>query len=381
VRAAIASLLLLASAAPQRAEATYSILAADPERGVFGAAVASCVPLEVVTLVYGATPSDAQKRGAVITQSVLLPGANEQAIAALAEGTSADDVLAALIDPAFDAEFELRQLAVVDAAGDLAVFTGADNYAFAAHRTFEVDGLVASAQGNFLTGPEVLEAAEQAFGAAAYCGVAERLLRALAAAGAEGRGDARCTPDGGPALAATLSLDPPGEAPLRLSVEVAPGEDPAMLLRMQLDAQAPDACTPPPEQGGGGAGGGSPGEPTPTGLGDSGCTHAPLGPRRWGSVTPVALLALALALAVCRRRTQRSVGHDPDATANLHAPSLVSSQGLLTSPVALEREDQANPSVLDLALPPALGHGANHRRAPRSDAWCSGHQADLRASP
>lgn len=292
MRAAIASLLLVASAAPQRAEATYSILAADPERGVFGGAVASCVPLDVVTLVYGATAGDSRHRGAVITQSVLLPEENADALAALAGGASATEVLAGLLDPAFDPERELRQLALVDAAGDLAVFTGADNYAFAAHRTFEVDGLVASAQGNFLTGPEVLEAAEQAFGAAASCGVAERLLRALEAAGADGRGDARCTVDGGPALAATLSLDPPEGAPLRLSVEVAPGEDPAMLLRMQLDAQAPDACTPPPAEGGGGAGGGSPGESAPQGPHDSGCAlRAP--PRGRGA--GVLLIALALA--------------------------------------------------------------------------------------
>jgi uncharacterized Ntn-hydrolase superfamily protein len=305
VRAAIASLLFIASAAPRQAEATYSILAADLERGVFGGAVASCVPLDVVTLVYGATPGDSRLRGAVITQSVLLPGENDVALAALADGASATEALAGLLDPAFDPDFELRQLAVVDAAGSLAVFTGADNYAFAAHRRFEVDGLVASVQGNFLTGPEVLEAAEQAFGAAAYCGVAERLLRALEAAGADGRGDARCTPDGGPALAATLSLDPPEGAPLRLGVEVAPGEDPAALLRMQLDAQVPDACT--PEEGGGGAGGRSPGESTPTARGDSGCALCRPDRALRGS-TGALLVSLASALARRASRGRRRHG-------------------------------------------------------------------------
>ena len=297
--------LLITLAAPLPAEATYSILAVDPERGVFGGAVASCVPLDVVTLVYGATPTDARQRGAVLTQSVLLPGANEQAAAALAEGASAEDVLAALIDPAFDAEFELRQLAVVDANGGLAAFTGTGTYAFAAHRTFEVDGLVASAQGNFLTGPEVLEAAEQAFGAASNCGIAERLLRALEAAGAEGRGDGRCTPDGGPALAATLSLDPPEGAPLRLAASVAPGEDPAAVLRAMLEEQAPDACEPPPDAvGGAGGGGGEGGAPEAQEAAGPGCAVAPRVPG--GAPRASQLLGLGLALAARRFRRLRA---------------------------------------------------------------------------
>jgi uncharacterized Ntn-hydrolase superfamily protein len=303
--------LLITLAAPLPAEATYSILAVDPERGVFGGAVASCVPLDVVTLVYGATPTDARQRGAVLTQSVLLPGANEQAAAALAEGASAEDVLAALIDPAFDAEFELRQLAVVDANGGLAAFTGTGTYAFAAHRTFEVDGLVASAQGNFLTGPEVLEAAEQAFGAASNCGIAERLLRALEAAGAEGRGDGRCTPDGGPALAATLSLDPPEGAPLRLAASVAPGEDPAAVLRAMLEEQAPDACEPPPDAvGGAGGGGGEGAAPEVDDDAGDGCGVAARAPGSRGASHEALLAALALAGRRGRGR-HRGLGRRP----------------------------------------------------------------------
>jgi uncharacterized Ntn-hydrolase superfamily protein len=286
-------------------------LAADPGRGVFGGAVASCVPLDVVTLVYGATPGDSRHRGAVITQSVLLPGENDDALAMLASGKSASEVLATLLEPAFDPDFELRQVAVVDDVGSLAVFTGADNNAFAAHRRFEVDGLVASAQGNFLTGPEVLEAAEQAFGAASNCGVAERLLRALEAAGAEGRGDGRCTPDGGPALAATLSLDPPEGAPLRLAASVAPGEDPAAVLRAMLEEQAPDACEPPPDAvGGAGGGGGEGAAPEVDDDASDGCGVAARAPGSRGASHEALLAALALAGRRGRGR-HRGLGRRP----------------------------------------------------------------------
>jgi hypothetical protein len=150
----------------------------------------------------------------------------------------------------------------------------------------------------------VLEAAEQAFGAASNCGVAERLLRALEAAGAEGRGDVRCTRDGGPALAATLSLDPREGTPLRLAVEVPPGEDPAALLRVMLEERARDACEPPVAVGGAGGGGGEGGAPEAQEAAGPGCAVAPRVPG--GTPRASQLLGLGLALAARRFRRLRA---------------------------------------------------------------------------
>jgi MYXO-CTERM domain-containing protein len=300
--------LALALFRPAPAEATYSVLAYDRATGTFGGAVASCVPLDTVELVYGATNADATARGAVMTQSYLLAGANENAVEALAEGTTAEDVLSALLDPAYDPSFALRQYAVVDESGAIANFTGPEALRVAQHQSFETGDIVASVQGNILTDAATLELAQQAFIAAEHCGLGERLLRALEAAGANLHGDSRCLVYRKPALSATLALDPREGEPLRLSADTdaETAENPVALLRASFDAAAADACKAPLVEGPGGASGeggassgsgqGASGEGAGNASGAGGCAHAPT------ERSPGWIVALALLVVVWARR-------------------------------------------------------------------------------
>lgn len=290
-----AAALVVVAALPLEARATYSILAYDRSSGTFGGAVASCVPLETVELVYGATAPDASVRGAVITQSYLLDGANDDAVDALTSGTSASAVLGALTDPAYDPSFALRQYAVVDASGAVEAFTGDDAMSVAAHLTFEVGPFVGSVQGNILTDEDVVRLARDAFEGAEDCGLGERLMRALEAGGQGQHGDARCIAFGKPALSATLSIDAPDVLPLRLGVATSEddGQNPVALLRASVDATHADACEPPePPPGEGGGGGGSDDDDEPDAEPHAGCsTSLASAPTRSGLVV-AALIAL-----------------------------------------------------------------------------------------
>ena len=307
--------MTLALFRPAPAEATYSVLAYDRATGTFGGAVASCVPLATVELVYGATNADAAARGAVMTQSYLLTGANENAVEALGMGMAAEQVLSALIDPAYDPSFALRQYAVVDESGAIANFTGPEALSVAQHQSFEVGDFVASVQGNILTDAATLELAQQAFVGAENCGLGERLLRALEAAGANLHGDSRCLVYRKPALSATLALDPRDGPPLRLSADTAAetADNPVALLRASFDAAAADACKAPPVAGPGGGSGeggassgsghGANGEGAGNASGAGGCAYAPV---EW---SPGWVVALALLAAVrAKRRAGQTKG-------------------------------------------------------------------------
>ncbi len=214
---------------------TYSILAVDTTTGTTGAAVASCVPLDVLERVYGAAPG----YGAIVTQSYLLDGARDDGLAWLEAGASPAEVLASLTDPAYDPDAALRQYSVLDLDGGAARLTGNEALAYAADRGGEVDGIVFAIQGNRLTGDEVLNEAQAAFITADGCDLAERLFAALEAGGSGGLGDARCTPHGTPAKSAILRIDPvgaPAGSQLALAVEAAgdpPVEDPLALLEAE----------------------------------------------------------------------------------------------------------------------------------------------------
>lgn len=282
-----AELILLGALAwPAEAAATYSIVGVDLERGAVGGAVASCVPLEVLLRVYGGAPG----RGALVTQSFLHPTAHDVGLSALAGGAAPDEVLALLVDPAFDADFERRQYAVVDAAGARARFTGPEALPWAGDDAGDADGHAFAAQGNILTGPEVVGLALDAAEAPA-CDLGERLLAALEAPAAAGLGDSRCTPYGLPARSAVLFVDPP-DAPagtfLALSFEapdptVGPSEDPVAALRAAFAGWRE----------------GHPCELPPAAARDPGCgVGAPGG-------SPLVALGLAAALAARRRRGGR----------------------------------------------------------------------------
>ncbi|MCA9645419.1 MAG: DUF1028 domain-containing protein, partial [Myxococcales bacterium] len=182
VSCAISALALCASS---QASATFSIVAVDLRDGSLGGAVASCVALDTIKQVYGAVPG----HGAIMTQSYLLPRAHTDALVWLSAGQSPDSVVSQLTQGSYDADFELRQYAVVSPAGEIANFSGSGANAFTGHLAFEVRDpesqarrYVVAAQGNFLTGQAVLEGARQGFDGDA-CDLPARLLNALRAAG------------------------------------------------------------------------------------------------------------------------------------------------------------------------------------------------------
>lgn len=226
---------------------TWSVLAADASTGETAIAVASCVPLEVVLEV----PGFAEGRGALVTQSFLLDGERERGLDLLAGGASPNDVIAALVDPAYDPDFALRQLAVVDLEGAVATFTGDDALPFAGGGITRIGSIAIAVQGNILTGREVVDDAIAEAGAGAPCDLPERVLAALEA-GARRGGDARCTPLGRPAQSAALR-----GGPFAIDVGVAEpgaGADPLVTLRNAFDAaRAEHPC--PVAHGGEGNGG------------------------------------------------------------------------------------------------------------------------------
>ena len=157
---------------------TFSLVARDPENGDLGVATASKF------LAVGAVvPYAIADVGAVATQSYANTSFGPRVVQALQAGVPLE-----LIDQALqetDDQIGLRQYGLVDAAGRALSFTGAECHPWAGGAS----GAGWAAQGNLLTGPEVIEALSQTF-EASRGPLAERLLAALLAADQAG-GDAR----------------------------------------------------------------------------------------------------------------------------------------------------------------------------------------------
>jgi len=157
---------------------TYSIVARDPHSGELGVAVQSHW-FAVGPIVPWVRPGV----GAVATQSIAEPAYGPRALDGLAAGSRARAALDELV--ADDELARFRQVALVDAHGNAAAFTGEGCIAYAGHR----EGREYSAQANMMASPEVWPAMAHAFEAATGP-LARRLLAALHAAEAHG-GDAR----------------------------------------------------------------------------------------------------------------------------------------------------------------------------------------------
>jgi uncharacterized Ntn-hydrolase superfamily protein len=157
---------------------TYSILARDPETGAFGMAVQSHF-FGVGRLVGWLEPG----LGGVATQAFVNVGLGPQGLELLRSGSDAQATLDELV--AGDEGAALRQVAVVDAAGRVAAWTGDGNVAAAGHRA----GDQVVAQGNMLASDAVYESMIDAY-TACDAPFPERLLAALRAAEDAG-GDAR----------------------------------------------------------------------------------------------------------------------------------------------------------------------------------------------
>jgi uncharacterized Ntn-hydrolase superfamily protein len=159
--------------------ATYSIVACDLEAGQWGVATQSKF-LAVGSIV----PWAAAGVGAVATQALANPRYGPDGLALLADGLSAEDVVARLTEA--DEGRAERQLGVVDGRGGSATYTGDECLDWAGG----LAGPGFAAQGNILVGEETVAALGKTFAATHGRPLAERLLECLAAAQAAG-GDKR----------------------------------------------------------------------------------------------------------------------------------------------------------------------------------------------
>ncbi len=157
---------------------TFSIVAFDPYTGDLGVAVQSRF-LGVGPVV----PWAKAGVGAVATQAFANTTWGPRALELLAQGLAPDEVVARLTGE--DAGRDRRQLAVIDAKGRAAAFTGSAANAWAGHKI----GPNYSAQGNILASQAVVDAMGQAF-ETTDGDLADRLVAALEAGQAAG-GDTR----------------------------------------------------------------------------------------------------------------------------------------------------------------------------------------------
>ncbi len=203
---------------------TYSIVALDPGSGELGAAVQSHW--------FGVGPIVPWVRpgvGAVATQSIVDPGYGPRALDRLAAEAhpGARAVLADLL--AADAAARFRQVAIVDAGGEVAVHTGEGCIDWAGHQAGEHH----SAQANMMASTEVWPAMARAFEAAAGP-LARRLMAALHAA--EGRGgDARGR------QSAALVVAPAHGEPWRRTVDLRVDDHPDPLTELDRLLDLSDA--------------------------------------------------------------------------------------------------------------------------------------------
>jgi uncharacterized Ntn-hydrolase superfamily protein len=187
IKLAVVLLLLAASAFGQIGQtgklppvSTFSIVAIDPQNGDLGVAVASRY-FSVGSVV----PWAMANVGAVATQANVNVGYGQQAIDLLRQGMTAPEVLKKILaDDKFEGK-DGRQVAIVDAKGNVAAYTGPN----APHWAGDRQGKTWSAQGNILVGQQVPEAMGKAF-ESTQGELAEKLYAALKAGDAAG-GDAR----------------------------------------------------------------------------------------------------------------------------------------------------------------------------------------------
>ena len=174
----LAAALLLLPTTP--AFATFSIVGFDPATGDLGIAVASRY-----FAVGAVVPWADAGVGAVATQAGVNVGYGPRALELLRQGLTAQQVLERLLAEDTFPRKEARQVAIVDAKGNVAVYTGDAANAWRGH----VTGKTWSAQGNILVGQHVVEAMGRAF-EATNDELAEKLYAALKA-GDDAGGDSR----------------------------------------------------------------------------------------------------------------------------------------------------------------------------------------------
>lgn len=158
---------------------TYSIVARDPETGEMGVAVQSH------WFSVGSVVSWAEAGvGAIATQSFVNKSFGIRGLDFLKKGFTAQQAMDSLL--VTDEGREVRQVAIIDHLGNVAVHTGKNCIQYASHKT----GLQYSVQANMMLGDKVPSAMATAFEKSTGKPLAERLLLSLEAAQTAG-GDIR----------------------------------------------------------------------------------------------------------------------------------------------------------------------------------------------
>ena len=187
---------------------TYSIVARDPSSGELGVAVQSHF-FSVGSIVSWAEAGV----GAVATQSIVEPAFGPRGLDLMRAGSSAPAALQELISD--DGNEAVRQVALVDGGGRVAVHTGRRCIAHAGHAV----GEQVSAQANMMERDTVPPAMVDAYSRASGRPLAERLLAALEAAEGEG-GDIRGRQAAALVVVAARATGRPGhDRPVDLRVE------------------------------------------------------------------------------------------------------------------------------------------------------------------
>ena len=202
---------------------TFSVIARDDVTGDLGIAVSSCI-LAVGRVV----PSVRPGVGVVAVQARSRRGLGGTLLAGLAEGSSPADLVRRAAHAAEDVD---RQIAVLDAGGQVAADTGRGSLPVTGHLVGE--GF--SVQGNMLASADVLPAMSQAFTAAGGAPLADRLLAALTA-GQDAGGDLR----GRQSAALQVVSGSPATTDddgVRLDLRVDDSGDPVAQLRMLRNLQ------------------------------------------------------------------------------------------------------------------------------------------------
>ena len=163
---------------PEPLAHTFSIVARDPATGQMGVAVQSHY-FSVGPVV----PWAEAGVGAVATQSLVLIDYGPNGLALMKQGLTAQQALDSLVKA--DAHNEGRQVAMVDAKGNVATYTGKGAIPFCGHKS----GNQYSCQANLMASDKVWPAMAEAF-EKAQGDLAERLMQALEAADKAG-GDIR----------------------------------------------------------------------------------------------------------------------------------------------------------------------------------------------
>ena len=205
---------------PLRPVSTYSIVALDEETGQLGVAVQSHW-FSVGTVV----PWAKAGVGAVATQSIAEPSYGPKGLALMEQGIPADEALQSLLTK--DLGATVRQIAMVDAEGNVGTHTGSRCISYASHLT----GKNYSVQANIMAKSTVPAAMAQAFENTTG-DLAERMLAALDAAEAEG-GDLRGRQS---AAMLVVSGEPTGDpwTDRIVDLEIADHENPLVELRRLL---------------------------------------------------------------------------------------------------------------------------------------------------